>query len=313
MALWSRTPVVADVTPTPADGEEDAFLDHIGRRMLKRQVDALKSLPAFPESVLRINAMLAEGESAISFRAIAGVIETDPALCARVLRLVNSAFYGVSGTMGSAYDALVMLGLDVVKGIILSTSVLELVQRRGGLGGLWEHSYGAAVAAGALGRVLDLPKVEELSAAALMHDLGKVVLASQLPDEYPRVVEYALREEVSIREAEQRTLGVTHDEIGRWLVTRWKLPAVLAEPIAFHHTPARARAHKEAAAVVHVADLLIRGYGFGFAGDAVMPPPDDAAFRTLRLRASTLREAVRRLHDDLQAAQVNVNLLLRFD
>lgn len=301
----------ASLPDPPEDEASRALLDDLGRRMLKRRVDALRSLPTFPESILRINELIADDEPRDSFHRIAQLIETDPVLCARILRLVNSAFYAVSGAIVTVYDALVMLGLDIVKSLILSTSVIDILGgRREGLAGLWEHSLGAAVAATALGRTLGLPRVEELSAAALMHDLGKVVLASQLADEYPAVVRHAMERRVPVRQAERALLGVSHDEIGRWLVTRWRLPAVLAEPIALHHEPRRARRHAEATAVVHVADLMVRAYGFGFAGDAVMPAMDPGAWRLLRLTPEKLRTAVARMHEDLLASVANVNLLL---
>ena len=112
----SRYVDIADPPPTETP-ESQQLLDAIGRRMLRRRVDALKSLPTFPESVIRINQILAAEDTDESFERIAAVIEIDPVLTARVLRLVNSAFYGVSGAVATVYDALVMLGLDVVKGL----------------------------------------------------------------------------------------------------------------------------------------------------------------------------------------------------
>jgi HD-like signal output (HDOD) protein len=299
---------VAEASETP---ESERLLDELGRRTLRRRVDALKSLPTFPESILRINALIGGEDPGDSFQKIAAVIESDPVLVARLLRLVNSAFYGVSRAIVTVYDALLLLGLDIVKGLILSTSVIDLLGgKRNGLGGLWEHSFGAAVAAGALGRVLGLPRVEELSAAALMHDLGKVVLASQLAEEYRAVVDKAVAARVPIREAERTLLGITHDEIGQWLVTRWRFPPVLAEPIALHHEPGKARKHAEATAVVHVADQLVRAYGFGFGGDVVMAPIDPGVWRLLSLTPEKLRATMARLHEDLLGAVANVNLLL---
>lgn len=297
-------------TGEPLADPTERLLGNIERRMLKRRVDALKSLPTFPASIVRINEMLVDQESDESFSKIAAVVETDPILVARVLRLVNAAFYGVSGTVVTVYDALCMLGLDIVKGLILSTNAMEMLEREEHMHGLWEHSFGCAVAATSLARILELPRVEELSAAALMHDIGKVVLASQLPADYRQVVHFAARERVSILEAEDQLLGVGHDVIGEWLVTRWKLPASLAEPIACHHAPGKARRYPEAAAVVHVADLMVRGYGFGFAGDHVMPALDAGAWRLLGLTAKKLRAAVERMHRTLQEAVVNTNLRL---
>ena len=117
--------------------ESRELLDRIGRRMLKRRVDLLKNLPTFPQSILRMNAMLMSASDDRSFAQIAKTIETDPVVTARVLRLVNSAFYGVSGAITSVMDALVMLGLEVVRGLLLSTAALDIAEGRRGLGGMW--------------------------------------------------------------------------------------------------------------------------------------------------------------------------------
>lgn len=283
---------------------EDQLLDRLGRRMLKRQIDALKSLPSFPRSILRIQALVAsEGVPDAAFEEIAGIIEADPPLCARVLKMVNAAFYGAGGPVVSVLDALVMLGFEVVRGLLLSAGALEVF---GGdeadLDGLWAHSFGAGVAASALARVLGISRPEEVASAALMHDIGKVALVTRLGDDYRGVVGWAVEHGAPIREAEARLLGVTHDEIGRWLVARWHLPDALAQPIAWHHEPTRAGRYTEAAAVVHVADLMIRGVGFGFPGDYVMPDLDAAAWKLLRLNGRRMEAAVARMHRELHGA-----------
>ena len=141
-----------------------------------------------------------------------------------------------------------------------------------------------------------------------MHDIGKLVLASQLGNEYDDVVAFALRHEIIIRDAEIKLLGVPHDVIGQWLVARWRLPETLAEPIIHHHHPEKAKRFEETAAIVHVADLMIRAYGFGFAGDALMPLVSDRAWRLLGLNEATMGRAVHTMHRDLQAAMIHANL-----
>ena len=288
--------------------ESSEILDQIGRRMLKRRVDALKNLPTFPESILRINQMMMGKTATQSLEQIARVIEVDPVLTARILRLVNSAFYGVSGAIVSVHEALVMLGMDVVRGVILSSAAMDLAAGRQSIRGLWEHSFGAAVAATSLGRVLGLPRIEEISAAALMHDIGKLVLASQLGKDYDNVVRYAVRRDMSVRQAEIELLGVPHDEIGRWLVTRWRLPRSIAVPIGLHHEPERDRDFAVSTAAVHVADVMVRGYGFGFPGDLLVPQVSHVAWGLLDLNAEKLEKAVGRMHRDLQEAMVQANL-----
>ena len=141
-----------------------------------------------------------------------------------------------------------------------------------------------------------------------MHDIGKMVLASQLGRDYDHVMAHALAKRVCIRDAEEALIGVPHDEIGRWLVTRWRLPPGLAVPIGRHHEPHKAGEYGLAASAVHVADIMIRGYGFGFAGDDVMPAISPFAWKTLSLNEGKIRRAVSEMHLDLQQALVQANL-----
>ncbi|MCA9527238.1 MAG: DUF3552 domain-containing protein [Myxococcales bacterium] len=171
----------------------------------------------------------------------------------------------------------------------------------------WQHAIETAHLCGMMAEDLGLD-IRTAHRSALMHDIGKVVLATQLPGDYAEVVEYARQKRCPVIEAETALLGVGHDEIGKWLVTRWKLPAALAEPIALHHTPEKATRHAEATAVVHVADAMVRAYGFGFPGDPVMPDPSPHAWRLLRLNRSKIEEAVERMHRRLQGALAKANL-----
>ena len=141
-----------------------------------------------------------------------------------------------------------------------------------------------------------------------MHDIGKLVLASQLGSEYDEVIAAAVRQDKRIQAVEVEMLGVSHDVIGHWLVTRWRLPASLAEPIALHHAPERSRRYAETTAIVHIADLMVRGYGFGFAGDHTMPALSQKAWKLLGLNERKMRQAVERMHADLQEAMVQANL-----
>ncbi len=137
----------------------------LGRRLLKRQVDALKTLPSFPDSVLRINHEILYNSDDKNFDEIARLIEQDPVVMARTLKLVNSAFYDKAGMVTSVHEALVMLGLDIIRGVILSTVALEFSNELSACEGLWEHSFGVAIAAGILARKVGVERPEDVAAA----------------------------------------------------------------------------------------------------------------------------------------------------
>jgi putative nucleotidyltransferase with HDIG domain len=198
--------------------------------------------------------------------------------------MANSAFFGMSRKIGSIAQALMILGFDVVKGLVLTSSVFDMIQKS--MAGLWEHSIGCAAASGAVAAALGRDDAEEILVAGLLHDLGKVVLALNMPEEMALIKAKVEKEALFFHEAETAILDYHHGEIGQWLAEHWNLPESLAEPMRLHHNPERAVLYPEATAIVHVADVIIRGWGFGYAGDPLAPPVSMAAWDLLGLKVA---------------------------
>jgi HD-like signal output (HDOD) protein len=125
--------------------------------------------------------------------------------------------------------------------------------------------------------------------AGLLHDLGKVVLALNLPDDLALIQEQTKSGRLFFYEAEAAVLSFNHGEVGQWLAEHWNLPDSLAEPMRLHHHPERAVTHPDVTAIVHIADSIIRGWGFGYAGDALVPPISQAAWDRLGLKTGDLK------------------------
>ncbi|MBI4800843.1 MAG: HDOD domain-containing protein [Desulfarculus sp.] len=221
---------------------------------------------------------------------IGNLISRDQVLSAKVLKLANSAFFGFSRKVGSLTQALMLLGFDVVKGLILTSSVFDMMKDRDQ--GLWEHSMGVATASSLLAQQVDLPDAEEASLGGLLHDLGKVVLRAQMTEDMQSIVELVEVEGMSIRQAEQEVLGFDHSHIGMWLAESWKLPEELMDPIRWHHQPEGARKAPLLTAVVHLADIMVRGYGHGDGGDPWVPELDRGALKLLNLTPQKLERVV---------------------
>lgn len=270
---------------------------------IRRQVDRLKDLPALPGIVERIVAVLERPDASLA--EAAALIETDQVLTAHVLRLANSAFYGLSGRIGSVQQALTVLGTTVSRSLIYATAVLDL---RIDLAGFWEHAVGTAVMAGAIARQLRIDKPEEVSGAGLLHDLGKVVLFRQAPEAFAAVLEHARTCAVTFRDAERALLGTDHAEVASWLLTRWRFPVRLTEPVVQHHDPARARVAPLETAVVHAANTLVRAYGYGFGGDARVPAMAPAAWARLGLGRPELHAVLDAFERDIGAAHATIAL-----
>lgn len=246
---------------------------------LKRKVSDLSALPTLPGVVRFVSTMVEDGNS--SMQDVGEIITRDQVLSAKILRMVNSPFYGFPGRISSVTHALVLLGFSVVKGLILSQAVFDNLSKQHR--GLWEHSLGTAVVSRRIAKAMGIQDCEEIMIAGLLHDLGKVILAVVEPLEYEAVIRQAQEQRLHISEAERMHFGVDHCEVAHWVCERWHLPSRLIDVLCHHHAPHQAKAEPEPTAIVHVADIFARAMGYGDPGDLVMPPLDRLAFASLGL------------------------------
>jgi putative nucleotidyltransferase with HDIG domain len=246
---------------------------------IERKIEDLSNLPTLP-GVVKILTAMVESES-VSAADIGGVISRDQVLSAKILRLVNSPIYGFPGRISSVTHALVLLGFNVVKGLVLGTAVFETMA--GETKGLWEHSLGTAVVSRRIAKTLGMRESEEVMVAGLLHDLGKVVLSFIAPEAYREAIARAEEQNCHVAETELAVFGLDHARVAARVAERWHLPARLAAALTYHHNPARAKQYHETVAVVHLADILARGMGYGYPGDWTMPPLDHEAFQSLGL------------------------------
>ena len=258
------------------------------RTAAKKRIQLVKNLPTLPGMIDQISR--AVDSKRFSMEDIGKLISRDQVLTAKILKLANSAFFGFSRKVGSLTQALVLLGFDVVKGLILTSSVFDLMKSKAG--GLWEHSLGVATVASLIAQEINLEDLEEVSLAALLHDLGKVVLRAHMPEDTKEINLLVEQQKKSVREAEWEVLGFDHSHVGQWLAESWKLPENLTEPIRWHHQPAESRKEPLFTAVVHLSDILVRGYGYGDGGDPWVPPLDGDALKSLNLTSEKLEVVI---------------------
>jgi putative nucleotidyltransferase with HDIG domain len=269
------------------------------KEKIRRKIKSIKSLPTLPAVAQKVSKM-AESDTT-SAAQLGRIIASDQALSGRVLRLVNSSFYGFPGRISSVSSAIVLLGFDVVKSLVISVSVFEMMEK--GIIGLWEHSLGCAIASRIIAKRVKDCDPEEISVAGLLHDIGKVVVSVQLSDQYEDIKKLIFQEKIIFYEAEKRVLEFTHEDIGVWLAESWNLPLSLQEPISLHHQPARAQHAKKQTAIVHLADFLVRAVGFGSGGDPWTPPLNRKAWERLGLNLTELEAIIHELGDEIESAE----------
>jgi putative nucleotidyltransferase with HDIG domain len=251
---------------------------------IKGRVLQVKDLPTLPAVLDEVTKLVESPDS--SGEDIAKAISKDQVLSAKVLKMVNSPIYGFPGRIGSIQHALVLLGFNVIRGIIISTSVFDYMTAT--MKGLWEHSIGCATACGALARQLKLKDPEEYSVGGLLHDLGKVVAAVQLPDILKDIEAMVKEKDILYLEAEKRVMGFGHDRINAWLAGHWRLPPNIKEGMSRHHNPEAADLYPEMAAIIHVGDFLVRVFEYGSSGDDQLPTLSKKALAVLKVTMADL-------------------------
>jgi putative nucleotidyltransferase with HDIG domain len=268
-------------------------------KSLRGRIENINALPTIPAVLKKLIGLIENPR--ISLRDISDFISNDPALTTKVLRMVNSPVYGFPGRISSVSQAVILLGLNVVKGLLLGVSVFDLMQKA--MIGLWEHSLGCAIIARLIAKKKGLKEPEEVSIDGLLHDIGKVILILQFPKEYEATMVDAEAKGVTVFEVERDHFPATHAAVGSWVAQKWNFPRKLADVIEYHHKPNLAKNAPLEAAVVHLSDVILRARGFGFAGDHVVPPLNPLAWELLNLSEIDMREILKEMEDSLEATE----------
>jgi putative nucleotidyltransferase with HDIG domain len=264
----------------------------------------VSSFPTLPVIVDKVAELVRLPET--TAREIEAVVVTDQTLAARLLRLVNSPFYGFAQKVTTISRAVGLVGFEALRNLAFSTSVMHLFKSSGSAtfepAEFWKHSIGAAIAAKVIARRLGEKQVEEFFVAGLMHDIGKLVHNEFFREAFNRAGELALERGVLLREAEKEVLGFTHDQTAGILLTHWRLPQRLVAMVTDHHEPCRTREYAREGAVIHLADILCRAKGLGSGGDNKMPRLDQRAWEHLCLTVGDIEQVMSQMDKEFEPA-----------
>lgn len=222
-------------------------------------------------------------------------IEMDPTLTAKLLRLANSAFWGFGANVKSVREALLRLGLQQVRKVVLSSTVMNFFKgvfsEWVNMKDFWMHSLGTAIIARCLAQESRKINPEEAFAAGLMHDLGRLVFFMQDPSGVQQVFRRYNQQYQPLYEIEAEVLGFTHADLGGVLLNNWGLPVELVQAVRYHHSPLAANAnYADHAAIVHFADILAHAMELGGSGQTRLPQPQMKMWDRLGIPISSLEK-----------------------
>lgn len=271
---------------------------------LRERIESVNDLATLPETLTRIlDVVLDESSNATD---LGDEISQDPVLAAKVLRIVNSAFYGFYRKITAISDAVVLMGYNEIRTVVMAVSAMDLFHASGPHGHfrrrLWEHTVSTAATTDILAQCSHR-EVHAAFTAGLLHDIGKVVLDQVFPDEYSAALDRAENDSLRLREAEIGIFGTSHAEVGSWLAERWGLPPTIVEAIRYHHEPGLAREAYHLTSLVHVANALSHRWESEVKGDSSNQSVSAKACQEIELTRERALDAKEKFGQRMEALQ----------
>jgi putative nucleotidyltransferase with HDIG domain len=254
-------------------------------------IRGIGTLPPLPDTALKLLRVVNDPVSTVD--EIVEAIRYDQAVTGQVLRLCNSAYFGLSRKVTSLSDAMLCLGTMKVMQLVMSvhtTTLLSKAQQGYGLdpGVLWKHSVAVALASAAFTNLVKGANGSVAFTAGLLHDIGKVVLNEYVAAEFNEIARRVSEERLSFIEAEQQVLGFSHEDVGGRVAEQWKLPEAMVLCIAHHHRPSEVDPPNVLVDLVHLADCTCLLLGMGLGADGLSYRADAAVMERHGLHESDL-------------------------
>ena len=284
----SDTPATEQTHPANAD------------LIVQSAIQEISHIATLPEVTMKIIKLVEDPDS--TAQDLNKVISNDPALGARILKVVNSAFYGLPGQIGSINRAIVLLGLNAVKNIAIAASLAKLF--RGGkiaenfdARDLWSNAIASATATRLLAKKVSLGLPDEAFLAGLIHDLGIMVEIQAKRAQFVQVLErVAADPSITFRQAETEIIGANHEQFGQALCKLWKFPVNFQYVTGFHHRPGElSENHRALTGLVYVADLITKNLNIGFTMGTEQDEIDPGLLEELKLTNTMIEEVTAQL------------------
>ncbi len=241
------------------------------KKYLDLVIQRIKDLPTLPLIAQSIIGITEDPKSCIND--LTRIISKDPSLTSRVLRLVNSAFYGFPKKIDTLSQAIVILGFNTIRSLAFSISIFDAFNKiqiettREYFNKLWEHSIGVASCAYLISNKTNQKIKEQAYVGGLIHDIGIIILEQLFYQDFIDTLTYANTKKITFYDAEKEKIGITHSEIGGMLAEKWNFPEVLRDVIIYHHDVPIGINNYEIIATVYASDIICKLRGIGFTGD----------------------------------------------
>lgn len=251
---------------------------------IEKQINQMQNLAKMPPVISQINEMLEAPN--MSMAILGDEIAKDLGVTSKLLKLANSSFYGFPGTISTATQALILMGIEAVQGLILAAEVFGKLPRD--LYRMTGHSMIVARVCREIAQMLELKRADDIATAGLLHDVGVVILILNDKNQYRRILKNSQEQKISLIESEKQELGFDHSQVGYRLAEHWYLPDRLITPIRFHHHPEKTTKFQTETAIIAVANTLVNAAGGGIRDDLIVESLNDRYIKLLNLDESQI-------------------------
>ena len=270
-----------------------------------KKLDSIKDIPTLPTIVFELNELLQDPNTPITD--ISDIIEKDQAMSLRVLKLVNSAFYGIHKEVNDIGNAIVLLGFNTVRNAIVSLGVINSFSGVKSLEGFdisdfWKHSLAVAVVSKSLAEKTKIASPDSCFVGGLLHDIGKVILAQYFQDLFEKVWNAAKRENISFYEAEKKEISIDHGRIGAYLATNWELPESFIDVIRWHHDVRNDSESKKMILIIYLSDIIVNSYNADPEGNIDLSAMHPAALKFLKKQLGDVDNWFAEIGNDIQSS-----------
>jgi HD-like signal output (HDOD) protein len=243
-------------------------------------------IPSLPDVYYEFKEAMDDPEG--SFDEISTIIATDPGLTARLLRIVNSAYFGFPSKIETVSHAIGVVGLEQLNNLVISTVIMErfkgIPDSVINMDSFWRHSIACGLAAKIISTHREEMNTEKFFVAGMLHDIGRLIIALAAPFNILSIFMRCKSESIPLQDSEKNILGFTHADVGKHLLKSWDLPVFHQELVGNHHLPGKNPTFAKEASIIHVADHIVNNLELGDSGESQFPfPMDQTAWKKLEL------------------------------
>jgi putative nucleotidyltransferase with HDIG domain len=280
-------------------------------KISKRILKSIQTLPPFPATIQKVMALAGDPDSSLT--ELVAVVRLDQAITANILRICNSAYFGLRMPVDNVNDAIMHMGKKNVLRAVMTAGLSRYFRTQKGYdvkgGDLWEHAVAVALMSQICAARMSRPDDPRLFTAAVLHDIGKMVLGEFVHEAWQKIQELTERQKYSFLEAEKEVIGVDHAELGGEIALIWKFPDEILKAIAFHHRPDLLADGDAVPWIVYLANQVCHVMGIGVGTDALAYRAVGDVAGRFRLKQRDLEIMMAELHLKLQGARELVSIV----